>query len=132
MANESFTERVSNIIKLNKLSQTEAAKLTGISQSTINKIIHNKVEKKFNDFDGIMQLCTTTNQKYYMATGEHLSTETHEKTLQEDLVGIIKSLKESLFLLSTEVSELRIELRQMREENKSAQVRLPSKIPEHH
>lgn len=122
-----FAERFSKIFNDNNLNQTSASNMTGVSQPVISNLVNKKIDKKYSDFDNLFKICKNDDQKFYLATGKHLSQEStqHTPDYQTEMLQLIRDMRD-------EMREMKEEIRRLREEKSCAQVQLPQKVPEHH
>jgi transcriptional regulator with XRE-family HTH domain len=111
-----------------KFSNRELASVLQITEQKVGKILSGKYQGSFEEFEYIVhKISETPEEEYYYSTGKHLPQEspTHTPGTQQQMLEVVSRLLE-------EVRELRQEIKLMREENLSAQVRIPQKVPEHH
>lgn len=126
MSINTFAERFSKIFNDNNLNQTSASNMTGVSQPVISNLVNKKIDKKYSDFDNLFKICKNDDQKFYLATGKHLSQESsHTVDTNTEMLRLIRNL-------SDRIEDLKGEIRKLREEKSCAQVQLPQKVPEHH
>lgn len=120
-----FAERYTNILKINGLKPVDAIEKTGVSKDVIYNLTSDKTAKKYDEVEKLFKICETPEQIIELATGKVTSKPPQVQNGYAEIVGVVRDLIE-------QVKGLKEEIRQMREDNKSAQVRLPNKIPEHH
>lgn len=135
MSEETIAFRFIKTMKDNGLNQELIEQYSGISQSTISDMKRGKVVKKYEQFDKMLDLCKTDEQKFYVATGKHLQ-DSPKIDSNAELINAVGTLLESVKNLTHEITNLKDEIRQMREGNEDTRakraVRTHQKIPECH